>query len=181
MSGTAAPPVIRTLFSEQAIAARITELSDEIAASEPNRLFVVAILKGSFVFAADLMRGLHRAGLAPEIEFMTLSSYHEETVSSGAVKILHDVESDVTGRAVLIIDDILESGRTLAFARDLLAGRGAQSVELCVLLDKPARREAEVSADYIGFECPDEFVVGYGMDLAHGYRQLPFIGVLEQA
>ena len=118
---------IRTLFDAEAIAARNEALAQEIKAAALDRLLVVAVLKGSFIFAADLIRALHAAGLAPEVEFVSLSSYREGTVSSGTVTILHDVESDVRGRDVLLVDDILESGRTLAYAKDLFAARGAQA------------------------------------------------------
>jgi hypoxanthine phosphoribosyltransferase len=173
-------PRLRILFDEHAIAARIDAMAKEIAASAPKDLLVVAILKGSFMFAADLLRALHRAGLEPHVEFMQLSSYRKGTVSSGQVTILKDVESDVRNRDVLIVDDILESGRTLAFAVDLLTARGARKVETCVLLEKPGKRAVKVDANRVGFECPDLFVVGYGMDVAHAYRQLPFVGVVER-
>jgi hypoxanthine phosphoribosyltransferase len=110
---------------------------------------------------------------------MHLSSYREATISSGQVEILRDVQSDVRGRDVLLVDDILESGRTLAFAKDLVAARGAKHVMTCVLLEKPGKRAVKVTPDFVGFECPDEFVVGYGMDVAHSFRQLPFVGVVE--
>ena len=167
------------LFTTEQIALRNAELAREIAASKPHRLLVVAILKGSFVFAADLIRELHHAGLKPEMEFMMLSSYYEGMESSGKVKIIQDVESPVEGRDVLLVDDILESGRTLAFAKDLLAARGAKSVQSCVLLEKPNKRAVTLNPDYTGFTCPDLFVVGYGMDVAHAYRQLPFVGVVQ--
>lgn len=172
-------PLVKVLFDENRIAARNRELASEIAAVQPEKLLVIAVLKGSFVFAADLIRALHTSGQAPEVEFLHLSSYREATVSSGQVDILRDVESDVRGRDVLLVDDILESGRTLAFAKDLLAARGARKVMVCVLLEKPGKRAVQVDADFIGFECPDLFVVGYGMDVAHAFRQLPFIGVVE--
>ena len=133
-----AAPRIRTLFDEAAIAQRIEEMARDIAAAKPHNLLVVAVLKGSFMFAADLIRALHRVGLAPHVEFTHLSSYRAATVSSGQVTILKDVDSDVRDRDVLLVDDILESGRTLAFAKDLLAARGARQVETCVLLESPA-------------------------------------------
>jgi hypoxanthine phosphoribosyltransferase len=139
------------------------------------------VLKGSFMFAADLIRALHRAGLSPQVEFIHLSSYRAGTVSSGQVAILRDVESEVRGRDVLLIDDILESGRTLCFAKDLIAARGARRVLTAVLLEKPGKRAVSIEADHIGFVCPDVFVVGYGMDVAHSYRQLPFVGVVDHA
>lgn len=170
---------IRTLYDEAAIAARVEEIAREIAASRPEGLLVVAVLKGSFMFVADLVRAMHRAGLAPEMEFIHLSSYGAGT-ESREIRILRDVESDVAGRDVILVDDILESGRTLAFARDRLIERGAGSVRIAALLDKPMRRKTAISADYVGFECPDKFVVGYGMDMGHKWRQLPFIGHVVQ-
>ena len=170
---------IRVLFDAQTIARRNASLVEEIKARKLENLLVVAVLKGSFVFAADLLRAMYAAGVSPNVEFVHLSSYRDSTVSSGAVTILHDIESDVRGRDVLLVDDILESGRTLAFAKDLLAARGARQVLTCVLLEKPGKRAVNINADFVGFSCPDLFVVGYGMDVAHSYRELPFVGVVE--
>ena len=167
---------IEVLFSAEVIAGRVDGLAREVAAVEPVRLLVVPILKGSFVFAADLIRAFYRAGLLPEVDFMMLASYRERTVSSGQVQVLRDIETDVTGRDVLLIDDILESGRTIAYAKDLLAARGARRVFTAVRLDKPGHRAGQIDADFRGFVCPDRFVVGYGMDMAHAYRELPFVG-----
>ncbi len=139
------------------------------------------MLRGSFVFAADLIRALHRAGMSPQIEFIQLTSYRESTTSSGQVDIVRDIDSDVNRRDVILIDDILESGRTLAFAKDLLVARGAKQVLTCVLLDKRTKRAVNIQADYVGFDCPDLFVVGYGMDVAHSFRELPFVGVVEHS
>ncbi len=172
---------VEVLFDAAAIAERNRELADEIVAAEPEKLLVIAVLKGSFVFAADLIRAMHAAGLAPEVEFISLSSYRDARVSSGQVTVLRDVETDVRGRDVLLIDDILESGRTLAFAKDLLTARGARRVMVCVLLDKQNKRAVQIEADFVGFECPDYFVVGYGMDVSHAFRQLPFIGHIPDA
>ena len=170
---------IRTLFEEQAIAERTAAMAREVNAAKPHDLLVVAVLKGSFMFAADLIRAMHRTGLSPQVEFIHLSSYLDDLVSSGEVRILKDIDSSVRGRDVLLVDDILESGRTLAFAKDLIAARGARRVLIAVMLEKPGKRAVSVRADFVGFECPDLFVVGYGMDVAHAYRQLPFIGVVE--
>lgn len=170
---------VRVLIDEKAIGERVGVLAREIAGKAAPDLFVVAILKGSFMFAADLIRALHRAGMEPHVEFLHLSSYQAGTTSSGRVSILRDVEADVAGRDVLIIDDILESGRTLAFAKDLLAARGARRVFVCVMLEKRGKRAVRINADFVGFDCPDFFVVGYGMDVAHSYRELPYIGVVE--
>ncbi len=169
-------PKISVLFDAATIDKRVKELAHEIAQSGLEKLLVVAVLKGSFVFTADLLRALHGAGLSPEVEFITLSSYRDATISSGHVTVLRDIESDVRDRSVLLIDDILESGRTLAYAKDLMAARGAKVVKSCVLLDKPGKRASSIDADYMGFECPDLFVVGYGMDMAHTFRELPFVG-----
>ena len=167
---------VKVLYDEGKIAKRVGELAHEAAALHPKDLLVCAILKGSFMFAADLLRALYRVGLEPHVEFFHLSSYRDGTVSSGAVSILRDIESTVKDRDVLLIDDILESGRTLAFAKDLLIARGARRVIICALLDKPGKRAVPLEADLVGFVCPDLFVVGYGMDVAHAYRELPFIG-----
>jgi hypoxanthine phosphoribosyltransferase len=170
---------IEVLLAAAEIAARVDALAADIAAVEPRDLLVVVILKGSFVFAADLIRALDRAGIDPRVDFLTLASYGDAIESSGRVTVVHDLSEPVAGRTVLLVDDILESGRTLAFARDLLGGRGAARVRSCVLLDKPARRAVPVEADYLGFRIGNEFVVGYGLDLAHRFRGLPYIGVLR--
>jgi len=170
---------VRVLFDEATIARRNEELARAVKAAEPDNLLVVAVLKGSFMFAADLIRALHRAGLEPQVEFIHLSSYRAGTASSGQVTILRDVESEVRGRDVLLVDDILESGRTVVFAKDLLMARGARRVLTTVLLEKPGKRAVSIDADFVGFTCPDVFVVGYGMDVAHSYRQLPFVGVVD--
>jgi hypoxanthine phosphoribosyltransferase len=171
-----AGPQLEVIFAPEAIAHRLVEIAGEIAADRMENLIVVAILKGSFVFAADLIRALHRVGLAPEVDFMTLSSYRKARTSSGQVTILRDMDLDVRDRNVLIIDDVLDSGRTLAFAKDLISARGARAIKTCVLLDKRAKRAVSLEPDYCAFECPDTFVVGYGMDVAHRYRELPFVG-----
>jgi hypoxanthine phosphoribosyltransferase len=169
--------VIESLFTADVIAKRNSELAAEIVNGPTNDLLVISVLKGSFIFAADLIRALHEAGIAPEVEFITLSSYGKGTVSQG-VRIIKDIDSDVKGRDILLIDDILESGRTLQFARDLMLERGANHVSIAVLLDKSVKREEKLEADYVGFECPDYFVVGYGMDVAYAFRELPFVGVV---
>lgn len=168
---------IEVLFSASAIARRNLELAKEIAAREYRDLLVVSVLKGSFIFAADLIRALHDAGISPEVEFIMISSYGAGT-TSGDIKVLRDVDNDVRGRDILLIDDILESGKTLKFTRNLMLERGANSVSIAVLLDKHSRRQTEVDADFKGFDCPDHFVVGYGMDAGHAFRELPFVGVV---
>ena len=169
---------ISTLYSAEEIQERNLAMAQEIGERTHDGLIAIAVLKGSFVFAADLIRAMHARGLEPEVEFITLSSYGAGTVG-GEVKILRDIDSHVNGRDVLLIDDILESGNTLAFAQNLMMERGAKSVQIAVLLDKHSRRKAAVKADYVGFDCPDKFVVGYGMDVAHAFRELPFVGIVE--
>jgi hypoxanthine phosphoribosyltransferase len=171
---------IDVLFSETQIAERIKGLAAEIAATKPKNLLVVPVLKGSFIFAADLIRAMHHAGLSPEVDFMILSSYRKATTSSGQVDVLRDIETLVKDRDVLLVDDILESGRTLAYAKDLLSARGASSVKSAVLLFKPGHLAASIKADHCAFNCPDLFVVGYGMDMAHQFRELPFVGHVVQ-
>lgn len=169
---------IEVLYSASAIAGRNLELARQVAERDYEDLLVISILKGSFIFAADLIRAMYDAGISPEVEFMMLSSYGAGT-TSGEIKVQRDIDNAVSGRDVLLIDDILESGKTLKFARDLMLSRGAKSVSIAVLLDKRSRRQADLEADYVGFECPDYFVVGYGMDVAHAFRELPFVGVVS--
>ncbi|MCB1387505.1 MAG: hypoxanthine phosphoribosyltransferase [Nitratireductor sp.] len=168
---------IEVLFSEEVIAKRITELAEEVALSELRNILVISVLKGSFVFAADLIRAFHRAGLAPEVEFISISSYGAGT-EAGEIRLLRDIDSDVKGRDIVLIDDILESGNTMKYTRELMLSRGANRVAVITLLDKSVRRKADIEADFIGFECPDQFVVGYGMDVGHAFRELPFVGVV---
>jgi hypoxanthine phosphoribosyltransferase len=170
------PTDIEVVFSAESISARLEDLAGEIHARGLERPLIVAILKGSFVFAADLIRALHRAGLEPEVDFLTLSSYRKSRTSSGNVEILRDLDLGVEGRNVLLVDDVLDSGRTLVFAKDLLSARGAKQILTCVLIDKQVPRAVNVQADFSAFESGAEFVVGYGMDVAHRYRELPFVG-----
>ncbi|MBK19409.1 MAG: hypoxanthine phosphoribosyltransferase [Rhodospirillaceae bacterium] len=179
MTSTGASPEIKTLFSADQIAERVDTLAKEIVADETDELLVVIILKGSFVFAADLVRALERNGASAQVDFVTLSSYGMGTESSGSVNLTHDLSEDVAGRSILIVDDILESGRTIAFAVETLQKRGASSVKTCLLLDKPTQRKVSIEADYVGFTIDPEFVVGYGLDLAKRYRGLPYIGVVQ--
>ena len=175
----AAQGAIKTLFSAEAITARVDQLASDIAATRLEDLVVVAVLKGSFIFAADLIRALHRHGLRPEIDFIYLASYDGERTSRGAVRVLRDVESDIRGRNVVIVDDIFDSGRTLAFAKASLETRGAARVLTCVLVDTQVPRAAGIVPDFVGFTCPPVFVVGYGLDYRNRYRELPFIGELS--
>lgn len=166
---------LEVLFSAEQIAARNVEIARDIADRNFHNLLTISILKGSFIFAADLIRAMHDADVEPDVEFITVSSYGTGKVS-GEVRLLRDIDSDVKDRDVLLIDDILESGKTLTFVRDLMLERGARSVSIAVLLDKPVRRKMDLEADFVAFECPDYFVVGYGMDVAHAFRQLPYVG-----
>ena len=169
---------IEVLYSASDIARRNLELARQIAERDYDDLLVISILKGSFIFAADLIRAMHDTGLSPEVEFIFISSYGAGT-TSGEVKVLRDIDNEVAGRDVLLIDDILESGKTLKFTRELMLSRGAKSVSIAGLLDKTMRRQTDLDADFTGFECPDYFVVGYGMDVAHAFRELPFVGVVK--
>ncbi len=169
---------IEVLYSASAIARRNLELAKEVAGRDYNDLLVVSVLKGSFIFAADLIRAMHDAGISPEVEFIMISSYGAGT-TSGDINVLRDIDNDVRGRDILLVDDILESGKTLNFTRELMLSRGAKSVSIAVLLDKRSRRQASLEADFVGFECPDYFVVGYGMDVSHAFRELPFVGVVK--
>jgi hypoxanthine phosphoribosyltransferase len=178
MAENSAGQQIETIFPAGDIARRLVDLASEIAAKQPVNLLIVPILKGSFVFAADLLRALNHAGLAPEVDFLTLSSYKKNRASSGQVTILRDLDLDVEGRHVILVDDVLDSGRTLAFAKDLISARGARVIETCVLLEKEVPRAVNIEADYHAFSCPNVFVVGYGMDVAHRYRELPYVGRL---
>ena len=170
---------IRVLFSAEEIAARVDALAAEISHTLPDDLVVVGLLKGAAVFIADLVRALDRAGARPEIEFMRLSSYGTAKESSRQVQLLGNVPAGLAGRPVLLIDDIVDTGRSIAYAAALLRQRGIGDLWTCALLDKPQRREVEVAIDFIGFSIDDVFVAGYGTDYAEKYRHLPYIGVLE--
>lgn len=170
-------------YSAERIAAAVDRMAAAIAArrdaAATEALLMVALLKGAFVFAADLVRALDRHGVATEVDFLSLASYGAGTRSSGNVHVRGDLSIDVRGRDVLLVDDILDSGRSLELACRLLRERGAANVTTCVLLDKPSRRVVAIGADHVGFEVPDAFVVGYGIDWAERYRHLPWIGVVE--
>lgn len=182
MSETGTPEgQVRPLFAADEIAARVSALAAEIASAEPARLLVVIVLKGAFVFAADLVRAMAKEGVRLEIEFISLASYGTQLQTSGEVQVRRDIEVAVSGRDVLLIDDVLDSGLTLRFARDLMRSRGASRVSVAVMVDKPEGRRTEIEADYVGFTCPNYFVVGYGMDAAHAWRELPYVGVFEAA
>ena len=165
------------LLTQEQIRDRITamgaEISRDYAEKEP---LIVGVLKGCFVFMADLMRAVT---VPCSIDFMAVSSYGNSTSTSGAVEINKDLSQDIQGRHVLIVEDILDSGVTLHYLTGYLRNRGPASIAIATLLDKPSRRKADVSARYVGFEVPDAFVVGYGLDYAEKYRNLPYIGILK--
>jgi hypoxanthine phosphoribosyltransferase len=170
---------IPSLFSAEQIAAQVEALAAEIARTIPDDFVIVGLLKGAAMFVADLARALDRAGAHPEIEFMRLSSYGLAKVSSGEIHRLGDVPTNLAGRRVLVVDDIVDTGRSIAYAAALLRQRGIGDLWTCALLDKPERREVEVKVDFVGFQIGDVFVAGYGIDYAEKYRYLPYIGVVE--
>jgi hypoxanthine phosphoribosyltransferase len=173
-------PTVSVRFSAAEIATRVDEMATDLAVKLAPDTLVVSVLKGSFVFAADLIRALSRTGADWSMDFLTLSSYGSGTETTGHVKVVRDIVDDVRGRDVLLVDDILESGFTLSFAKKLLEERGARRVSICTLLDKPGKRRADLQADFVGFQAGDEFLVGYGLDWAHRFRGLPYIGVVEK-
>lgn len=167
----------KILISEQEINDKVREMGKKISQEYKDKnLLLVSVLKGSIVFMADLMRSID---IACNIDFMAVSSYGSGVKTSGVVKIIKDLDSNVEGKDILIVEDILDSGKTLSYILDILHARNPSSIRICTLLDKPERRQVNLSADYTGFEVPDEFVVGYGLDYAEEYRNLPFVGVLK--
>ena len=169
--------IARVLVTEEEIQTRIGEMGRELAERfQGKEPLFLGVLKGCFVFMADLVRA---CPLNSDLEFIAVSSYQNATTSSGRVQITHDVQQDITGRDIIIVEDILDSGNTLAFLKDYLMTKGAASITIVTLLDKPSRRAKAVTADLAGFVVPDEFVVGYGLDFAQHYRNLPYIGVLK--
>ena len=170
---------MRILFSAAEIAGRVDALAGEISRTLPTDFVMVGLLKGAWVFVADLARALERAGAGPEIEFMRLSSYGLAKESSGAVQLLGDIPAGLAGRPVLLVDDIVDTGRSIAFAAAQLRQREVQDLWTCALLDKPQRREIAVTIDFVGFTIGNVFVVGYGTDHAEKYRHLPYVGAVE--
>jgi hypoxanthine phosphoribosyltransferase len=167
---------VAVLFDEASVARRVAELAAEIATTLPEPFTVVGLLKGAFVFVADLVRALDRAGRRPGVEFLQVSSYGLGQQSSGSVKVIGGMPASVEGQTVLLVDDIQDTGRTIAYTKALLEQNGASRVWTCALLDKPSRRVQGGDADFTGFVIPDVFVVGYGIDYAERYRHLPYIG-----
>ena len=169
--------ILRVLYSEEEIKQRVAEMGEELydRYADKNPLFV-GVLSGCFVFMADLVRA---SQMKSELEFIAVSSYKNSTKSSGVVQITRDLQCDITGRNLIVVEDILDSGNTLAYLKEYLMNRGAASVSIVTLLDKPSRRQKAIYADIVGFEVPDEFVVGYGLDYAQKYRNVPYIGILK--
>jgi hypoxanthine phosphoribosyltransferase len=169
----------RILVDEESLQRRVTELGQAISGDyEGQDLVLICVLKGGVAFLTDLMRQI---SVPHEIDFMAISSYGRgQRESSGIVRILMDLEANIEGRDVLIVEDIVDSGRTISYLLRTLGARNPASLRVCTLLNKPGRRVADVPLDYIGFDIPDEFVLGYGLDLDEKYRNLPFVGVLKQ-
>ena len=170
--------VREVLISEARLQERIRELAAQIETDyeDVERPLLLCVLKGAFIFLSDLSRLLE---MPHEVDFMAISSYGAGTTSSGAVRIVLDLKEDIAGRHILIVEDIIDSGRTLDYMRRNLLARSPASLRICTLLNKPSRREIDVPVDYIGFDIPDEFVVGYGLDFGQLYRNFPFIAVLK--
>jgi len=165
------------LFSEEQLARRVSELAEQINRDYADKeILLVSVLRGSFVFMADLARKITRPC---RIDFMSVSSYGKGSTSSGQVQITKDLSEDISGLHVIVVEDILDSGNTLSYLLRLLEQRHPASIRLCTLLDKPDRRKVEVAVHYSGFTIPDAFVVGYGLDYAERYRNLPYIGILK--
>lgn len=166
------------LIDEKTLKKRVSELGKELAEEYKDKNpLVICVLKGSVLFMSDLVQSMD---IQLEIDFMAISSYGSGTRSSGEVRILKDLDKSVEGRDLLIIEDIVDSGLTLSYLIKIFKDRNTNSIKVCSLLDKPERRTSEVEIDYVGFVVPDEFVVGYGLDFAERYRNLPFIGVLKE-
>jgi hypoxanthine phosphoribosyltransferase len=170
---------IDVMISAKSIAAKVESLAKEITAfyAGTDKLVVVGLLRGSFVFIADLVRELN---MPAEVDFLEVSSYGDSMKSSREVRIMKDLRGEIEGRDVLVVEDIIDTGHTMAHVMTLLQSRGPKRLEIATLLDKPSRREVEIEARWVGFEIPDEFVVGYGIDYAQRNRNLPYIGKVRQ-
>ena len=169
---------MQVLISEEELRSKVKELGAKISADYAGKnLMMVSVLKGSVVFMADLMRAIT---VPCEIDFMSVSSYGADVKTSGVVKIIKDLDQKLEGKDLLIVEDILDSGMTLSYITGLLKQRGPSSIRLCTLLDKPERRRVPITPDYVGTTVPDKFIVGYGLDYAEKYRNLPYIGILKR-
>lgn len=168
---------VRPLISAENLSKRIIQLGEEITSRYQNddNLIIIGTLKGSLLFMADLIRNIR---LPIELDFISISSYHGGT-SSGSLQVLHGISSDITGCSVLLIEDIVDTGKTLVKLKEMISKKDPKSIEVCALLDKPSRRDINITVDYTGFTIDDLFVVGYGLDYMQKYRNLPFIGTLD--
>lgn len=167
----------KVLFTEEQIAEKIQELGSQITKDFAGKNpLIISVLRGSFIFMADLVRAIE---IPCEVDFLSVSSYGSGTVSSGKVSMIQGLDVDIKDRHVIVVEDILDSGRTLSYLMETLRERGAASISLCTFLDKPERRVVPVHVDYCGFQVPDEFIVGYGLDYAQRFRNLPFVGILK--
>jgi len=168
---------IRVLLSEEEVDQRIQEMGEKISEDYAGKsVHLICVLKGGIFFTCELAK---RITVPVSLDFMSVTSYGIDTKSSGVVKIIKDLDEPLEGKEVIIVEDIIDSGRTLSYLIEILLKRNPGSIRLCTLLDKPERRVTNVKVDYVGFEIPDEFVVGYGLDYAQNYRNLPYIGVVE--
>ena len=171
--------VEKVLISEEELSAKVAELAEQISSDYAGKtVLVVTLLKGGVMFSVDLMRKLT---VPVEIDFMSVSSYGAAAKSSGIVKVDKDLDSSIKGKDVLLVEDIIDSGLTLNYVREMLLAREPASLKICTILDKPSRRKTQVCVDYTGFEIPDEFVVGYGLDYAQKHRNLPYVGILKRS
>ena len=168
---------VRVLLSEEEVDARIQAIGEEISRDyEGKQVHLICVLKGGSFFMCELAK---RISVPVSLDFMSVASYGSDTKSSGVVKILKDLDESLRDKDVIVVEDIVDSGRTLSYLLEVLRSREPRSLRLCTLLDKPERRVVNVAVDYTGFQIPDEFVVGYGLDYAQKYRNLPYIGVVE--
>lgn len=169
--------ILKVLYTQEEIAARVKELGDQMYKDfEGKDPLFVSVLRGAFIFMADIVRACQ---VKSDVEFIAVSSYQNATVSSGRVQITHDLQQDITGRHLIIVEDILDSGNTLFYLMEILKARKPASIRICTLMDKPDRRTQPIVADYVGFTIPDAFVVGYGLDYDEKYRNLPYVGILK--
>lgn len=171
------PDISQILISADALAGRVEEMGRQITKDyEGRELCIIGILRGAVIFTADLMRAI---GCPLTVDFMAVSSYGAGTESSGVVRIIKDLDTDIAGMHVLVVEDVLDTGLTLSYLKENLLRRNPASLRICTMLDKPERRKADIRADYVGFAIPDAFVVGYGLDYNEQYRGLPYVGVLK--
>ena len=171
------PDIEQVLYTEEQLHSRVREVGEQIAAYYAGREpMLISVLRGSYIFMADLTRAIN---LNVTVDFMAVSSYGAGTVSSGQVEIKKDLSDSIEGKDLIIVEDILDSGNTLYYLMDVLRARKPASIRICALMDKPDRRTKPITADYVGFTIPDAFIVGYGLDYAEKYRNLPYVGVLK--